>query len=273
MYYKYGVNQVLFGRIGLGQFCIPPASIRHYYISFWWFTLWLFIGQFPSCEGSPTYCIQWIVSSIQSARTGQRLYRFHTFREDSKRWASGSTQGAHHGPKPRAEEAARHWMHGPVPWKQWAQWTSGLIPIPSGHLTACELDNHHFVIVGKSIVNMFSIYFLRSLCIVMLHNQRVSGAVAWKWKTPTGQWIIHHKSWDWSLMTTGGYSCPATGVFYLPLEFEVTSRYKTPTQLQISTWSATWYQTRVLTGEMILIWLHVRNILGARTSQISSFRL
>ena len=53
--------------------------------------------------------------------------------------------------------------------------------------------------------------------------------------------------------------------FFLPLEFEVTSRYKTPTQLQISTWSATWYQTRVLTGEMILIWLHVRNILGART--------
>lgn len=69
-----GVNQVLFGRIGLGQFCIPPASIRHYYISFWWFTLRLFIGHFPSCEGSPTYCIQWIVSSIQSARTGQRLY-------------------------------------------------------------------------------------------------------------------------------------------------------------------------------------------------------
>ena len=157
------------------------------------------------------------------------IYHFHTFREDPKRWASGSTQGAHHGPKPRAEEAARHWMHGPVPWKQWAQWTSGLIPIPSGHLTACELDNHHFV-VGKSIVNMFSIYFLRSLSIVMLHNQRVSGAVAWKWKTPTCQWIIHHKSWDWSLMTTGGYSCPATGVFYLPLEFEVTSRYKTPTQ-------------------------------------------
>ena len=140
-----GVNQVLFGRIGLGQFCIPPASIRHYYISFWWFTLWLFIGHFPSCEGSPTYCIQWIVSSIQSARTGQRLYIISIlFGKIQNGGPVGQPKVRITGPKPRAEEAARHWMHGPVPWKQWAQWTSGLIPIPSGHLNGLRTGQSSF---------------------------------------------------------------------------------------------------------------------------------